>query len=60
MVGQTPYDENFYRAQKDGSYRSAERAPTFIYDLTTLSDMVFFSAAVPHLLTYVKKSHKLN
>ncbi len=135
-VDNTPYDENFYRAQKDGSYRSAEltipalfnyipkpktvvdvgcglgtwlsvfkqhgsevvgvdgsyvqkdmlyidkeeffeadlenesitnggqrfelavslevaehlsakRAPTFIHDLTTLSDMVFFSAAVP-------------
>jgi len=24
MAGQTPYDESFYRAQKDGSYRSAE------------------------------------
>lgn len=136
MAEKTPYDENFYRAQKDGSYRSAEltipallryipkpktvvdvgcglgtwlavfkqqgaevigvdgdyvqkdmlyiakdefveadlehesigsdgqrfdlavslevaehlsakRAPGFIHDLTTLSDMVFFSAAVP-------------
>ena len=24
MAEKTPYDENFYRAQKDGSYRSAE------------------------------------
>ncbi|WP_033171579.1 bifunctional 2-polyprenyl-6-hydroxyphenol methylase/3-demethylubiquinol 3-O-methyltransferase UbiG [Selenomonas sp. ND2010] len=24
MTDKTPYDENFYRAQKDGSYRSAE------------------------------------
>ena len=136
MAVKTPYDENFYRAQKDGSYRSAEltipilfnwlpkpktvvdvgcglgtwlavfkqqgaevtgvdgayvnkdmlyigkeeffeadlenesitndgrrfdlavslevaehlsakRAPTFIHDLTSLSDVVFFSAAVP-------------
>lgn len=136
MTDKTPYDENFYRAQKDGSYRSAEltiprlfhyvpkpktvvdvgcglgtwlavfkqqgaavvgvdgsyvqkdmlyidakefveadlehesiasgderfdlavslevaehlsaeRAPSFIHDLTMLSDMVFFSAAVP-------------
>ena len=54
-AGKKEYDENFYQRYKDGSYMTLEvaehlspaRADSFVEDLTKLSDVILFSAAIP-------------